>query len=324
MMVRPLGEVRLKSGEKVHRLVVEAPDEEWAPVVRGLLAHKGWHYRWHIERALQGPLEGLETRFYLGLLGFEAVTNIMVVEARGVGIVGHVYTRPEHRRKGIATAVMEAQMEDFRQRGGRALTLGTGYDTPPYWIYHSFGFRSVAEGSGTMWCFTRPQERERLWQAPVRGPSEIRWEHWPLLNLLCVQPEGDFLRHQARSLWGQRNFEGGFLAYKHQLALGSVEGRVLENEEGLVVGWASVEGDPLWREVAALLDLFLHPVAWPHAETLLAALPLPSKPILAYAQEGSPKEEVLARWGFRRLTLLPRWLSTPQGQVGVSLWLRMP
>ena len=30
------------------------------------LAHKPREFRWHIGRALEGPLDKLETRFYLG------------------------------------------------------------------------------------------------------------------------------------------------------------------------------------------------------------------------------------------------------------------
>ena len=34
-------------------------------------------------------------------------------------------------------------MADFRERTGRALYLGTGYNSHPFYIYHSFGFESV-------------------------------------------------------------------------------------------------------------------------------------------------------------------------------------
>jgi hypothetical protein len=250
----------------------------------------------------------------------------MTVEARGVGILGHVYTRPEHRRQGIATQLMAAQMEDFLRRGGRILTLGTGYDTPPYWIYHSFGFRSVAEGSGLMWYFAEGSDLAALWRTPRLGVEAVRWEHWPLLNLLCVQPEGDYLRHLARHLWGQCSFEGGFLAYKRRLEAedSPIQARVLENEAGLVVGWASVEEDALWRGEVALLDLFVHPAAWEGADALLAALPLPAKPVLAYAEVGSPKEEALAGRGFQREAVWPRWIRSPQGPVDVSLWMWRP
>ena len=89
-----------------------------------------------------------KTRFYLGVIEGEAVGNIMTVEHGGIGILGHVYTLPEQRRKGIASRIMAAQMKDFQERGGRTLTLGTGFDSPAYWIYQGYGFRSIVEGSG--------------------------------------------------------------------------------------------------------------------------------------------------------------------------------
>ena len=66
-----------------------------------------------------------------------------------------------------------------------------------------------------------------------------------------------------------------------------------------MVGWASVEDDPLWGGAAALLDLFVHPAAWHAAADLLAALPLPSKPIFAYADHDSRRMTSSRRTGSR-------------------------
>ena len=219
---------------------------------------------------------------------------------------------------------MAAQMEDFRERNGRVLTLGTGFDSPPYWIYHSFGFCSIVEGSGAMWYWRQPDQVEALWQSAIVGSAPPRWEHWPLVNLLCIQPHGDRLRHAARRLWGPRNFEGDFTQYKRDLdAEGSnILGRVLENEAGLVVGWASVEDDPVWGGVAALLDLFMHPAAWHAAADLLAALPLPSKPIFAYADHDSPKNDLLRAHGFSQQASWPEWIPVGGKRYGVNCWLR--
>ena len=158
----------------------------------------------------------------------------MTVEHGGIGILGHVFTRPEQRRKGIASHIMTAQMDDFRERNGRALTLGTGFDSPPFWIYHSYGFRSIAEGSGAMWYWKQPEQAKNLWHAALTGTAPPRWEHWPLVNLLCAQPEGDRLRHAARRVWGQRSFEGDFMKYKRELDAedSSIAARLLENEAG--------------------------------------------------------------------------------------------
>ena len=90
--------------------LVTAPEEAHMAGVEDLLGHKGGEWQEHIHAALAGETDSLETRFYLGLLGRDPVANIMTVESRGVGWLGHVYTRPEHRRKGICRAVMGRQM----------------------------------------------------------------------------------------------------------------------------------------------------------------------------------------------------------------------
>ena len=323
-MVRQLARVTLKSGERMRCLLVEEPEESWAADVRELLVHKREHVHWHIARAIAGPLDALETRFYLGVMKGRAVGNVMTVEHGGIGILGHVFTRPDQRRKGIASRIMAALMEDFRARGGRALTLGTGFESPPYWIYHSYGFRSSAPGTGAMWYWRQPEQAEDLWQAAVVGAEAVRWEHWPLLNLLCHQPRGDRLRNAARRVWGQRNFEGEFVPYKRALDSEdfSPAARVLRNEAGLVVGWASLEDDPLWGGTAMLLDLFVHPAAWPAAGSLLTALPLPPKPIFAYADQDSPKNDLLHAHGFTQQASWPDWLPVGGELHGVNCWLR--
>ena len=305
-------------------LLVEEPEESWAQDVQRLLVHKRDHVHWHIQRSIAGPLDELETRFYLGVVNGEAVGNIMTVEHGGIGILGHVFTQPDHRRKGIASHIMAAQMRDFQERDGRVLTLGTGFDSPPYWIYHSFGFRSVAEGSGAMWYWRQPEQMEELWRAAITGVASPLWQHWPLVNLLCIQPRGDRLRLAARRLWEPRNFEGDFTQYKRDLEAedSSITARVLENEAGLVVGWASLEDDPVWGGAAALLDLLIHPRAWDAAEDLLSALPLPSKPILAYADQDSPKNDVLRAHGFRQQSSWPAWLPVGGETHGINCWLR--
>ncbi len=149
-MYTKLGEGRLKTSEPIEVGVVESPDEEWLPRVVPFLAHKSGDYQAHTRRALEGPLDGLETRFYVGHVSGRILSQIQVVGARGAGIVGHVYTLPEERRKGACHAVMEHQMEDCRRARFRVLCLGTAFESPPYWIYHSFGFRSVGPGNGCM------------------------------------------------------------------------------------------------------------------------------------------------------------------------------
>ena len=114
------------------------------------------------------------------------------------------------------------------------------------------------------------------------------------------------------------------MKYKRELDAegSSIAARLLENEAGLVVGWASVEDDPLWGGAAALLDLFVHPAAWQGVSDLLTALPLPPKPIFAYADEDSPKNDVLQAHGFSLQASWPEWLPVGSKKYGVNCWLR--
>ena len=117
-MYTKIADEKLKTGENMEIGVVMAPDEDHFGSMMELLHHKGPPWLTHVERALKGDITGLEPRFYIGALNGQAIANIVTVEYNRTGIFGHVFTRPEHRRKGACTLVMGHQMEDFRQRGG--------------------------------------------------------------------------------------------------------------------------------------------------------------------------------------------------------------
>jgi len=147
-MYEALGEAVLKSGQSMAIGVITAPDAEWRERIVPFLGHKQEPYASHIRRSHAGPLDGLETRYYIGHLEGRVITEVMIAGARGAGILGHVYTLPEERRKGAYQAVMAAQMADMPRQGFQLLALGTGFNSPPYWIYHSYGFRGIAPGRG--------------------------------------------------------------------------------------------------------------------------------------------------------------------------------
>src|SRR5947209_8971345 len=149
-MYERLGEATLKSGERMEIGVITAPDAEWTERIVPFLGHKGEPYASHIRRSNEGPMDELDTRYYVGHREGRVITEVMIVGARGAGILGHVYTLPEERRKGAYQAVMAAQMADMPGRGYRVLSLGTGFDSAPYRIYQSFSFEGIGPGRGEM------------------------------------------------------------------------------------------------------------------------------------------------------------------------------
>jgi hypothetical protein len=327
-MYERLGEAALKSGQRMEIGVITAPDAEWRERIEPFLGHKGEPYASHIQRSHEGPLDELETRYYIGHLEGRVITEVMIVGARGAGILGHVYTLPEERRKGAYQAVMAAQMADLPRRGYQVVALGTGFDSPPYWIYHSFGFRGVAPGSGAMrWMASESAEIE-LFRTGRVAVREARWDDWGYfgwLGLLAVAPDEELPRSRATRLKGQGLLEGPFvklLLSREQQPGMSI--RVLQSEQGATVAWAILAPDAYWFSEAWTLDLHVHPAFSDRLPQLVASLPWPDAPVSAtFTEPAGPKAAALETAGFARTGHLPCWLGTEDDtRRDVGLWVR--
>ncbi len=306
-MYTKLSDVKLKTDEKMEIGVVLAPDAEYAEQMMDVLSHKGQPWLMHMEEALNGDITGLETRFYIGQVDGQVIANVMTVEYNRTGIVGHVFTRPEHRRKQACMLTMTEQMEDFRRRGGGVLLLGTGYESPAYWIYHSHGFRSLMEGSGFMRYATEADFETNHFAPGETKVVDVEWKHWPLMNLLTSVPDISVLRSIAFHLYGIGDFTGGFLdSIKDWLKGQRRKVKILESESGAVVGCATIGPYSMWRDKTYLLDIFVHPHFLSHYEALLNALELPEGKIQCYVDARSPGEKIAAlqQAGFKREALI--------------------
>ena len=300
----------LKTGESMQIERVLAPDAERAARILPFLGHKPGEYRAHLEAAFADACDELETRFYVGLLDGQIVGNIMTVEAGGVGILGHVHTREDHRRKGVCRAIMGRQMEDFRDRGGHALLLGTGFQSPAYWIYHSFGFRDLPGARPGVMRFLRENEPEFLERFFASGPCRVApagWKHWPLAALLAALPDLPCLRSLTLGAWGVALLEGPYCSFFHRWGADPRAGAaVLESQTGAVVGVATLVPEGRWPD-ALLLDVFFHPQVDPgDVAGLIGALPpLPGKVQCFAGPQDARKIMALEQAGFRREAILP-------------------
>ena len=300
-MYNKLGEVLLKTEERMEVGVITAPDEQHAEEVKQFLGHKGGNWEWHIERCVTEVLDALETRFYVGKLDGHVITNIMTVEHEGVGILGHVFTFPNQRRKGACKGVMGYQMDDFRQRIGHALYLGTGYNSHPYYIYHSFGFESVYPESGFMKYYVDADFEEHYFASAPTQPKPVEWHDWPKITALSGIVGWDALRSLAWNVYGPTNMEGGFLSFKHDLETADVyaDAKLLMTSDGAIVGWATVSRDERWRPATAVLDLFFHPNFADDVPTLLSAVDFPESKVQCYVDSSAKKKaSVLEKAGF--------------------------
>ena len=321
-MHEPLTEVQLRTGESLKILVVEAPDDEHAGTVLNLLSHKGELRQWQFQEDFGGRAPGLRSRYYLGFLQGRAVANISVWESGVTGELGHVHTLEPYRRRGICKAVMEVQMEDFRRRGGRVLVLGTGYDSPAYHIYSSFGFRSMTPGSGAMVYLRDPDFFEDFFAA---GPVECLDAEWRDLGTVCTLmavPEGDWLRSKREGKYGRVNYEASYVRDMQEVRNGTRQARIARTDGGATVAYAVLGPDPSWSGQAWLLDVFAHPSFPGCVPDLLAAMHWPDRPVYCYLDADSPTGAGLLAAGFTETARWPGLLQGPEGPVDVAVLRR--
>ncbi len=324
-MYTPISASTLRTGETLEIGVVLAPDDDYGPLVRPILAHKSRNEQWHLDEVFAGSVEPLETRFYLGRLDAHPVCNIMVSEHDGIGIVSHVYTVPEYRRKGIARLVMAGQMTDFKDRGGRYLTLSTGYGTHPYYLYHSFGFRSVIPESGHMKYMGTAAFETDHFPGDVARVVPGDWRNWPSLNVLCAQDGPPTVRNVGLGHIGPRMFEGAYIGLMklaredsdHQV-------RLLVSDRGAVTGYATLVPDTRWRGETCLLDLFVHPAFTAYWGQLLDSFSLPSRrKVQCHVEAGDTmKAAALLDAGFVREATLRKQFKVPGQDLDVEVYAR--
>jgi len=326
-MYQKLAEVSLKSGECMEVGVIQAPDEQYTGKIEPFLGHKGGIWNWHIEECMQRSLDALETSFYIGQIGEQIISNIMIVEYQGVGILGHVFTAPDHRQKGACKGVMQHQMEHFRNRGGRALYLGTGYEGHAYYIYASFGFQSVYPRSGFMRYWAEPDFEGNYFGKSEAHVKPVKWHDWGKLEALIGMVGYDFLRSIEFEIYGPNSFEGGFLRFKHSLETSDhyLEAHLLETDTEAIVGFLTLVRDQRWRPESYLLDIFVHPDYWGEAKLLLDAVDWPSGKTQCYADEISlAKMECLLQYGFEREAILQRQISRGTTWMDVHVLKHQP
>lgn len=298
-----LGDVALKSGEPMRIVRIDAPDPAWKDRILPFLQHKGEPWLWQMEVAFAEGLGACAQRYYLGVLeSGEVVGNIMTTESMEppVGILGHVFTPPQHRRKGICSHLMVALTEDFRARGGRAMFLHTGYDTAPYHIYAAHGFVGYRDTGAMAWLL----EEDFFARQFERRPVSVRatdWADWAPLEALAQVDTGWHVRSPQLGLHGFGGFEGAYIIVRRDLHEGRLlDFQVLAADDGAVVGYALLgrfrrfPGEPL------TLDIFVHPNFVEHADELANAIVEPCcDKVLAFGDSASVgKPEALGRAGF--------------------------
>lgn len=330
-MYQKLADIRLKNDDVVEAGVVLGPDEEWRERVQELLLDKDDIWNWQNTAMLREPL-GIEARFHV--LHREGIPfcHMLVSQLNGVGLLSHVFTKPEDRGQGAASRLMELAMAQFQERGGQAMYLATGYDTPPYHIYRKMGFEGIEPQSGIMHYFATSRKE---FEAEYFAPGEVTvqpldWQHWPVASALFTGSWPQTVRSAPLKLFGRTLTEGQLLPAIHARRSGKGGSQqafaLVKPENGAVVGLAACAPDPVWPHTC-IVDVFCHPDFWEHAPELLQCLNLyEGKRHVAYADDGdAQKSKALEAIGFTSNATLPRWTHADAARtrpVDVQVWTR--
>lgn len=107
-----------------------------------LLWHKGEPWVGDIHRRMSAAMPGARDYYFIARHHDTPVGHVwytVLEQAPQLGLIGHIYTAPSHRRRGVSAQLFDAAMTDFRQRGGRTMQLFT---STPYTLvfYERFGF----------------------------------------------------------------------------------------------------------------------------------------------------------------------------------------
>jgi GNAT superfamily N-acetyltransferase len=319
-MYQRLCDAQVKTGETVEIAVITPVDPAWTGPLQKLLGHKGPEWLWQVNLSLEGKTDALESRFYVARRGDVLVSHICTFEKDGIGLLGHVWTPPEERRKGLSSAILRVLMDDFRARGGRTMLLNTHYDTPPWHIYRNFGFEAYCEGSGCMRYRIEPDLERKYFARGASSVVDASWAAWPRLNLLVAGPE-EFVKSIAYSKFYMDYVEDAYIYLMTERANNPrVSVRLLESDStAAVVGYAWVVPDKRFPEVF-LLDLYSHPNHPAGYGPLLEAIRWPAAKVQCYVEAGRrTKARALKSVGFSLEATLKAQIKKPSGPA--DLWI---
>jgi len=305
-MYQSLEVVTLNDGTRGEVGVLTAPDPEWADKVQEFLSHQDEIWKWQNKILLSSSLD-ISIYYYLLLQNEKIVSSVMSAESRGVGIRGHVWTPPQHRRRGAFARLQDVQLRHFHERGGKYLVLNTEFNSVAYNIYRVSGFKEVEPFSGHLHHLTLPETEldNSYFQSAESVVEPLSWRHWPAAARLFMGHFPGLIRSAPLKLVGRRNPEKALLEELHRASCISTDERprvvVLRSVlTDAVVGLAAWGWHPRARDTC-VVDVYCHPHFWDRAGALIDALELPdAKRIVAYVDiDSEDKARCLSDRGFR-------------------------
>jgi len=178
-------------------LIVPPSPARWQ-AVQELFCHEETSWLGDLRKRLVTGIDGSQDALAVMPESAHALAGACIRRRHDIGVLGHLFTRTDHRLRGHARLLMQTLLSWFDMTGGRWL-----YVTSPRelvaGLFEKFGFRLLRQKAGTS------QERVTMLRTPVRagespfegadGPVHMRAvarSDWPLLvSLLQHHPGSD-------------------------------------------------------------------------------------------------------------------------------------
>ena len=284
--------------------IIRNPDNEMMPEVLELLAHKGEIWLWQMRKLFSEEAGALQSRFFVARTGGRIVSTIILIEHSGIAILGHVYTLPEERRKGLSTILIDTLLDDFRKRKGLLITLFTEYGGVPYNLYAKYGFIPIQPASGIMYFPEQGWKKLENMMSPENASVRpAQWKDYPVIAAAAFNVRDYPIKIFATDATGLAPFEVHFVYLAHHRACDPVHNQInalAKKSNDLPVGLASIMPDKRRPGGACCLDAFVQPGYERCLPELMASLKIPPNTVCYVEAQNAPKLKALENLGFKK------------------------
>ncbi len=134
-------------------LLILAPSAARWPSVSALLAESDAGQLADVQRRLEQGLADAQDAFAGWPDGGKLLAGGLLRRCGEIAVLSHVFTRPEHRRRGYCRGVLQTLLSWFDMTGGKWLYLGTPAELAEG-LFVNFGFRKLHAGTldGRPYC----------------------------------------------------------------------------------------------------------------------------------------------------------------------------
>jgi GNAT superfamily N-acetyltransferase len=269
-------------------------------------------YTWATNSRLSEPWGNEIYGFVAAFDGSRCVgTTSYAISPRKLGILSQVFTDPDYRGQGIATATVEETVKTFRQHNTSAAYLASGQE----WVRQMYrkvgfefvgamgrrhGFKLTLESSG--------HDRELFRAGQDTGLRHVQPDDQGDICALFNAGHNCVVKHYALGCYLGSYFEGEFYSLRRREGTKGYRSMILDGQE-TILGMATVlPSDRRHQTHRGVLDWLVHPEYHSHTQNILDSMlsNCALKCLDAFADSSeTARQDLLEKNGFEQVGQLP-------------------